>query len=407
MGSVPRRRLVAGFLAGASLPMGLLAIFVGLLFGFNTVNLLRALLVGDQGEVVFWPALGVVFAGTLGQLPGYLWTARWVLLALGLLGLLLAIVRSRQGRIGRPWRAHTGLAVTVWGLVTGVIASIEGYRRLLHAAVADRPGLTDDLDILLAPLETQILVGTVLAILLSWWFWVGWKWSYRLWVRLLHGDGPNPGYHRRPTAAPESQRASRTDTTRPEPAQGWTEDEVDSRGRRSDARPLTVPLVAGLAATPLLVYGALLAYDKVASSLFSGAVYVAPDSPRGAAALAFGREPSRLILSNRAGSGTVAVALRDSGGRAVREARDFRLASGPSRFARRDVDLRTLRVGEYRLDVMLREGGGGLVRYAALSSGGPVAWLASMALGMAMGLWWGLAAVGLLELLTALNWLQD
>lgn len=407
MENVPVRWLAAGFLAGASLPVGLLAIFVGLLFGFNVVNLLRALLVGDQGQVAFWPALWLVFAGTLGQLPGYLWTTRWILLGLGLLGSLLAIVRRHQGRIGRPWRAHTGLAVTVWGVVTGIIASIEGYRRLLHAAVADRPGLTDDLDILLAPLETQILAGTVLALLLSWWFRVGWRWSYRRWIRLLHGDRPNSGYHRGPTAAPEIRGPSRTDTAPPGQAQGWKGDEADCRGRRGEGRPLTVPVLLGLVVTALLAYGSLLGYDMVASNLSSGAIYVAPDSPRGASALAFGLEPSRLILSNRAGSGVVDVTLRDSGGRALREVRGVRLVGSPSRFTRRDMDVRELGRGNYRLDVTLRERGGGLVRYAALSHGGSAAWLASVALGTAMGVWWGLVVVGLLELLTALNWLQD
>ena len=52
-----------------SIPLSIVLILLLLLFGFGTISLIRDFLIGDQGEIVFWPSLIRVFTGTMGTLP--------------------------------------------------------------------------------------------------------------------------------------------------------------------------------------------------------------------------------------------------------------------------------------------------------------------------------------------------
>lgn len=99
------RRIAAGFLSGTSIPVGLLLLLVLSLFASSLFSLVWSLLVGLEGEVSFRSALGLVLAGTLGRLPGYLWNARWLLLAMGPIGALLAVADGQRCRLRRPWSA--------------------------------------------------------------------------------------------------------------------------------------------------------------------------------------------------------------------------------------------------------------------------------------------------------------
>src|ERR687894_714062 len=100
--TVPTRRLLAGFLAGASSVVGLLLVLMLVLFSAGVWGLLQAVAFQTQGQVSFGQAFGQALANTLAAVPAYFWSARWAMLALGLFGLLLAFVDGLRERVPRP-----------------------------------------------------------------------------------------------------------------------------------------------------------------------------------------------------------------------------------------------------------------------------------------------------------------
>src|SRR5262249_46229885 len=88
------RRLLAGLLSGAS---GLIAVLLllALLLVIGAIwPLLFDISSGLRGKLPFWQTVGQAMAESLGNLPVFLWSARWGILGMALLGLLLAFIDS-------------------------------------------------------------------------------------------------------------------------------------------------------------------------------------------------------------------------------------------------------------------------------------------------------------------------
>jgi hypothetical protein len=86
-------------------------------------------------------------------------------------------------------------------------------------------------------------------------------------------------------------------------------------------------------------------------------------------------------------------------GAVVRPVQKMALPAGdPNRFSTTKFDLRDLTPGDYRLDLSLATGSGGLIRYVALYGGGALAQALAAILGLAAGLAIVCATVVALEL---------
>ncbi|HZB95045.1 MAG TPA: hypothetical protein VE268_03710, partial [Herpetosiphonaceae bacterium] len=113
----------------------------------------------------------------------------------------------------------------------------------------------------------------------------------------------------------------------------------------------------------------------------------------------FSRRPRQISVSNTGGAGMVDIMVTDeSGTRLVRPAAHMTLSADPTRFATSSLDLRGLAPGDYRLDLLLRGGTGGLLRYVALYGGGLTGQAIAAAIGLVAGLGVMLATILVLEL---------
>src|SRR3954452_13236343 len=139
------RRIGAGFLAGASSLIGMLAVLMLILLGGGLFDLLHELSINSaikvHGDVSFWGALGQTAWQSLQAIPDFLWAARWAIFGLGVLGLLLGGVDYLRPRIHRPWRDTTGFVVTV-GVVTALVFALQfAYTDSVFGWMADQPDL--------------------------------------------------------------------------------------------------------------------------------------------------------------------------------------------------------------------------------------------------------------------------
>jgi hypothetical protein len=141
------------------------------------------------------------------------------------------------------------------------------------------------------------------------------------------------------------------------------------------------------------------AYNAIGPGLISGEVWVTRDTPHIAVPISFSRTPKQITVSNTAGAGVVDIVVTDvSGTRPVRPATHMPLSGDPTRFSTSSLDLRGLAPGDYRLDVLLRGGAGGLLRYVALYGGGLAGQATAAAVGLVAGLGLMLMMILLLEL---------
>ena len=164
------------------------------------------------------------------------------------------------------------------------------------------------------------------------------------------------------------------------------------------SRPWIRIVLAGLAGTLVVAFLLLRLYHAVGPSMTSGGFWVTADAPRAVVNLPFTREPQQVTLSNTAGAGTADVSVSPVAGDTSPSQRgQFEFAGSATRFTSSTLDLHGRAPGNYRLVVTLREGPGGLVRYIALSGGGPPAQLAAVAVGLAVGLVVALATILVLE----------
>ncbi len=396
------RRMIAGFLAGASGLAGLLLLPILLLVGSGFLSLIRELAIGQQGDVGFWSALATSIVRSLRSLPGYFWSARWGMVALGLLGILLALLESWKPHIQRRWRDQVGLVVTA-ATVSGLIfGGIYAYRAVLYRLVADRPELSNQQEVVLTSTGAQLALGALTALALTYLIWASWRFWYERWSTVLRLSQPATS-----VAAPTRPQAAATDdwrTYQQRMAQlrRDPQSQVESAPApvaNQPAQPGIGPhILAGLVLTSVLLYFLARTYDDIGPGLLNAGMWVTADQRANAAPLSFPREPARIVVSNTGGSGTVGLRLTEQG-ETVREVGAMRLPGNPRTYAAEEIQLDDLPAGEYTLEATLQDGDGGLLNYAALYGGGLPGRLLAAALGLAAGMWAALATIGMLEIL--------
>src|SRR5262245_22029882 len=161
---IPGRRLLAGFLAGVSGLVALLLFFILLLLVSGFWPLIINIASGIRGNVSFWATFGQAMAETFGNLPSYFWSARWGILGLGLLGLLLAFVDSKAARIARPWRHLVSLIVLLGLVATGVFALQYANRETVLSWLAEQPQLMSLQDNALISDVGSLLIGLLISL---------------------------------------------------------------------------------------------------------------------------------------------------------------------------------------------------------------------------------------------------
>jgi len=257
---------------------------------------------------------------------------------------------------------------------------------------------------------TLLVIGIVTALAFAYLIWTTWSWWYTHWPAWLGTPPPpvQPADPAPPQPAPvneaiayqERRRRLRHGAPADEPA--TTVQPVPVTSRRSWLRGTLV----GLALSSLAVLGLLWLYDAVGPGVMSGGVWLSPDDPQAAIRLSFRQAPRRIALSNTAGSGVVDARLSSQDAVEAAATSSLQLADTAASFATADLSLSGLAPGTYRLELALREGDGGLVRYVALYGGGVQGQIAAAALGLAMGIWITCAALVLLELLSEYEWIK-
>lgn len=401
------RRMVAGFLAGASIVISLLAMLSLLFFIGGFWGLLRDIAFQAYGKVPFWQTLWQSMVLSLRALPGFFWSAQWGMAVMGLGGVVLAVVDAQRQRIQRPWRDQVGLAVTIAMVTAIVIGLLFADVDALHTLIADQPDLFSLQAVLLISDTALLIAGSLVALGIACIIWIAWDWWYDFWASKLQVS--------RPIAL----------GAEPAPPDDYKWREHQERmlwlklSKPEDERPVTsVPTITpasrawiptvlvGFVAMPLLVYLLLHEYQTVGPAVMSGEIWVTADSPQVAVLLSFNKMPRRLTFSNAGGFGAVEIRLSTPTERElVRRIDRLPLSGAAARYETADLEVRGLAPGKYRLDMILREGEGGLVRYVALYGGGPAAQLAAAAVGISVGVWLTLAAILLLELLIKGGWI--
>src|SRR5262245_49204120 len=118
------RRLVAGFLSGASGPILILVGLAALGIIGGLCPLIYFIATGVGGQVSFWQTIGQSIGRGLASIPLVIWSARWGILALGVLGVLLALITTQARRLERPWRGLLGLVASL-GIVGALVFGLQ------------------------------------------------------------------------------------------------------------------------------------------------------------------------------------------------------------------------------------------------------------------------------------------
>lgn len=399
------RRLVAGFLAGLSGLAGLLALLAVLLLGFGIISLMRDTAIAGEGGTGPLSVIGPALTATLGAVPGYLWSARWAFLVLGVLGALLASVDAARGRISRPWSDYAGVVVTLGVVAAAVTAGIFIYRETLLGMITDQPQLFTEQRALLLSNTTLLLLAALLALGLTYAAWALWNYWYDKWAGWLSVPRPAGTVSQQAPSSPPSSaddwrayqaHMAQLKRNTPTPSRSAPAPSPNTPPPRSWLKPVLI----GIAAASVLVLLALEAYDETGPDVRTGGVWVTPQAPASTALLQIPRRPRRMVLSNIGGQGTVDLALSTTADAvSLQEIQGMQLANSATRFQTAELSLQDLEPGQYQLAVTLREGRGGLLNYVALYGGGILGTLSALALGFAAGLWAALAALSLLEIL--------
>jgi hypothetical protein len=406
-GSALGRQLLAGFLSGASEVVGLL-IFVAIALFVGTLGpLLYDIASGLRGQLPFWTTLGQVLARSFATLPGFLWNGRWVIVGLGLVGLLLAFVTVQADRLGTPWRGMLS-AVTALGIVGTIVFALQyGNREVLLTWLAAQPYLLSLQNVFLLSDTASLLIGLFVALIATYIIWGFWNWWYARWSRWLRVEqqqAPAPEPEAREESWQEYQaRLHRSKRGLPEAAA----EPAPSVGETRASRRWLWLLLALLLGTTLALFGAVTFYDLSGSQLGGGDLFVSPQAPEATATLDFGRAPRQAMISSINGQGVAAMTLgREQQATPMRSVDELKLTDIGTRAPPTVVDLAGLETGRYWLKIALRQGDGGQVRYMTLQGGGLWAQVASWLVGITAGAWLALAAVTMLELLAERGWLK-
>ena len=394
------RRLAAGFLTGVSIVAGfycLLLLFF-LSTGFWTV--LHETASQTYGNIPFGEIFGLALGQMLLTLPRYFWSGRWAMLALGCFGIILALVDALHRRIRRPWRNRLGFVVTAGAMVTVSVAFQYANRGNSYAPQTAQAALTDSRLLALSDAE---LIGlwSVVGVMLALPIWFAWSWWYLRWSAWLkvpgrQVDGPTPiGDDYRWREHQERMAWLKTGTWNDVP-------ELSRAPARVPMAKLHWPwLLAGLIAASLLLVLATRMNTRFGPHVSVGQLRLRPEAPSAAAPVWLGPEPRWIKLSHAYGAGVIRVSLRSDHGALLPAPVELQLLSSAQGGA--ELPLKGQPPGNYRLEARLRDGRGGLVNYTALAESGVSAQLSAAAVGLAAGIWVGMAIVLAFELVIAMN----
>jgi len=405
--SVIGRQLLAGFLSGVSEVVGLLLFLAVLLFVGTLGPLLFNISSGLRGQIPFWSAVGGLFAQSFGTLPGFIWSARWALLAFGILGLLLALASSQAPRLGRPWRGMLSLIVAL-GMVGAIVFALQyANREVLLAWMAGQPYLLNLRDDFLLSDTAALLIDLLVTLIGTYIIWGLWQWWYSRWTRWLRVEQRQTAIAE-PMAPSESWQAEQARLYRnkrglpaEEPAAAPSEI-VPATNHRLLWTYLALVAVASLA-----LLGALQVYNRFGSQLSGRDLFVSTQSPEDNGSLAVNRAPQQVIVSSINGQGSVDITLSgDQQASVSRRIDGLQLTGFGTRSEPAIISMEGLSVGQYRLTVHLRDGSGGQVRYVLLQGGGTWAQVAAGLVGLVAGIWLVLVTLAILELLTARGWFK-
>lgn len=394
------RRVLAGFLAGASGLAALLVLLILLLVSFGLLSLVRELAIGQQGDVTFWSALATAIGRSFRSLPGYFWSARWGMFALGVLGILLAFSDTWRPRIRRRWRDQLGLVLTSTVVFAIIIGSIFAYREVMYRLVADRPELSNQQEVVLTSTGAQLALGVLAALALTYLVWASWNFWFERWIAVLRVARPKVAYSVPTPPQAEAVGNWREHQQRMAQLRRHPPIEVEA-AQAPETQPASEQgigphILGGLVIMSVLLFFLSRAYDDVGPGIVNAGLWVTPDEPTNAARLVFPREPARMVVSSIGGSGTVSLRLTDQNA-TVQQVDAMRLLDNARTYSTEEILLDDLAAGEYLLEARLQDGRGGLLNYAALYGGGLPGRTLAAALGLAAGVWAALATVGLLE----------
>jgi hypothetical protein len=401
------RQLLAGFLSGVSEVVGLLLFLAVLLFVGTLGPLLYNISSGLRGQIPFWPAVGGLFAQSFGALPGFIWSARWVLLGFGILGLLLALVASQAPRLDRPWRGMLS-PIAALGIIGAIVFGLQyANREGLLAWLAGQPYLLNLRDGFLLSDTASLLIGLLATLIGTYIIWSFWQWWYTRWWRWVGLEQAEQAIPE-PAAPTESWQAEQARLHRSK--RGLPIDEsaaAPSERATTTSQRLLWIFLALVAVATLALLGALQLYNLFGSQLSGRDLFVSAQSPEDAGNLELNRAPRQVIISSINGQGSVDITL--DGGQPADSSRriegmqltDFGTRSEPA-----IMTMEGLSIGQYRLTVHLRDGSGGQVRYILLQGGGTQAQAAAWLVGLVAGSWLVLLPLAILELLTVRGWLK-
>jgi hypothetical protein len=406
---IPGRRLLAGFLAGASGVVALLLFFMLLLLISGFWPMIIDIASGLRGNIPFWPTVGQAFVESLGNLPAFLWSGRWGIVGLGLLGFGLALVDALAARVGRPWR-HLISLVALVGLVGTIVFALQyANRETLLSWLAEQPQLMSLQDNALISDGGSLIIGALITLPAAYIIWSLWQWWDVRWRRWLGVRRQQPTLAEEPAAAGgdwlvEQERLHRIKRGAPDVrAQAAAAPVVQPA---PESRPLRV-LAVLLAAATIALIASIWLYNQSGSQVGSKDLFISTQSPDATAALQFQREPRQVIVVGISGEGQTDVAL----GSAQQPQQPLQTAALQLIGARRGAqsaafDMRGMQAGNYWLRVNLRAGDHGQVRYTTLQGGGVWAQVAAWAIGLAAGAWLVLGALIVCELLAARGWMR-
>ncbi|MFL5806243.1 MAG: hypothetical protein ACJ8CR_31495 [Roseiflexaceae bacterium] len=406
---LPARYLLAGFLSGASGLVALLLLLALLLMIGALWPLLFDIASGMRGKLPFWQTVGQAVAQSLGDLPVFLWSARWGVLALGLLGLLLAFIDSRALRIERPWRHWLSLVVLLGMVGTLVFALQYANRENLLAWLAGQPSLVSLRESALVSDLAALVLGAVITLPATYVLWSLWQWWYIRWTRWLRLEQRSAPPVDAPATSDDDWRAyqARLHQIKRGVAEDRAAEAVEVQSAPLDTW-LMRRLLLLLAVMVIALLGAVRLYDSSGSQLATDDLWISATSPEDLATLRSTRPLRQLIATGISGEGLVDITFgSDQGTAPLRQAIVMRLIGAGANYPSAMIDLVGLEPGRYWVKASLREGGGGQVRYTLLQGGGTLAQVAAWLIGLAAGSALALVLLVALEALTLRGWGQS
>lgn len=401
------RRLSTGFIAGACSLAGVLLILLLVLLGGNLFNLLHELSINQtikiHGDVTFWGTVGQAFSQSLGALPSYFWSARWGMLALGLLGIVLAGVDVLRSRVHRPWRDSLGFVVTLGVVGTIVVAFQYANQESLQAWLTDQPGLINQQAAFIVSDLTMLLTGLVITLGLGYIVWAAWHWWFeRLarWLRLSRPALIADVESAQPAVSSDDWRSYQDRLMRLKRSENGEVEAPAAPAQIRSRSPLWIIAPALLVVT-LLVYGGLQLYHAFGSTIITGQSWVSSDEPATAIPLSFKGIPQQINVSNINGEGSISAYLTTATNSSPQREVTLQLPGLTNAYATVGLDVAGLAAGDYILNIVLQHGKGGPILYTALEGGGAGAIYAALALGLVAGVWIALVIVLGYEVLAA------